>query len=654
MEMNKLRKILILFIFIGLSLGSATGLYAQGLLSQAHQYQNDLLEIKNNLSRFLLSGIGHDDQTKKALLEEAKYYANLELSKLIDRANNPHSNSFNLIRVEPWDLTHDLRYLRSQISTQPQVRRLEAREVMQFIPMLSQQVDTQMVELLFEKENSEQQMQLFNELEQVYQQNIGRIKNLGEEMSLSPSFKLCHPGHEAFIKGFLNFYFQNLSDEALKNIVLDLMLENKALTTDEATAVILKNSGPGLGKLLQSLGKDPQLGASLAHLIEALESNNKAVPQYLFAEVVRADPAGHLIESIDARPLGTGTMAQVNKGHFKLNGDLEVVAVRILKPGIEKRAHEDISILRRFLTPGSHLDQIPAEMLDSLRKMIDPLAGFLLTELDIEVTKNKQIKAVEVYDRTSFVEIHGSRIQVDIHVPRLLDQTPASQIMIQEFIGASGKFSELQSTVSQRAISRVLNQVWFDEAIIESGFIHADLHQGNFSVEQISPQHFKVHLFDLGMADVLDRNLRRAFVLIGSGVHLEDAKLIARGFLVLNPDKTLSELVDLVHVQMTKKTLTSEEWILWGVTNNLIVSDQLGSLARGSNLVFQLSQSLGNEEELLTSRALVRGLAYNISKKILSFNSTSTLSSRDVLAIGSSASSKSCMQMMRSLMRKKH
>lgn len=614
-------------------------LHAQLSLVLQNNQQIELLHLKNNLLRFLLLGIGEDDQTKLALIEEARDYIRLELSAGVD---------LDIIKIDSWDLESDIRYLRANILTKKAALGLDSQS------LGKHPLDSQMMiifDQFFINGNSRaDQLRAYNQFEHYFENQLGRIKNLGEELSQSPDFKLSSPGHEAFIKRFLNFYFQHLSDESLKNIALDLMLSDKTLSTHEAMAIILKNSGPGLGKLLQSLGKDPNLGESLTELIEVLESNNKSVPHYLFLETVNSDPAGHVLASIAPKPLGTGTMAQVNKALMK-NG--ETVAVRILKPGIEKKAQGDIVILKNFLLPGPHLDQIPDDLLSSLRKMIDPLAVFLLTELDIKKTKEKQIKAVEIYDRTVQVEVDNQPIKVEIHVPRLIDQTPDSQIMIQEFVSASTKFGQLENTSSQRAISRVLNQVWFSEAIMESGFIHADLHQGNFSVEQLSDHFYRINLFDLGMAETLNTDLRRAFVLIGSGVKFEDAALIARGFSILNPDKPLAQIKNLVREQMTKASLTSEEWVMWGMRNELIVSEQLGSLARGSNLVYQLSKSMGIEEETITSRSLIRTLAYNVAKKMFSFSGKSTLSSGDLWAITTSASGKSCMDLLNSLRGKK-
>jgi ubiquinone biosynthesis protein len=653
--MNAL-KIVIFIVLLGFGSLRANDDIFRSIVAHSSQLssiqQKEFLQVKDNLMRFILLGIGQDQKTKLELIAQMREYLELEASKL---GPNLEFNR-KLIYVDSWDLKSDVRFLRAQILSEKASIAPISFDQTQLLALTRRMGDDQLsmiIDSLFSLESSdEQRLQIYGNIERYYQEQVGMIRNLGDKLIQSPDFHLSSPAQEVFVKNFLNFYFQNLDEESLKNIVLDLVTQSSKPTTDETIGIVLRNSGPGLGKLLQQLGKDPELGESLARIIDVLESSNKAVPHYLFNDIVKNDQAGALIEKIEEKPLGTGTMAQVNKGLFRSESELKAVAVRVLKPGIKARAQSDIEILRKFLRPGQHLDDISPAMIESLQKLIDPLEGFLMAELDIALTKDKQLKAIEVYGRVVEVAVGKERIQVEIHVPRLLDQTPESQIMIQEYIDAATKFNQLENTASQRAISRALNQMWFNEAILESGFIHADLHQGNFSVEQISPTRYRINLFDLGMAETLDRDLRRAFVLIGTGVKFENAKLITRGFALLNPDMNYDLLKNAVVAEMTEKSLTSEEWILWGMRRNLIVSDQLGSLARGSNLVFQLSRSMGQEEAHITSKSLIKNFIYSVTKKLFSPTQSSTLSSGDLWAIGSSASSKSCSDLLNSLRRR--
>jgi ubiquinone biosynthesis protein len=516
------------------------------------------------------------------------------------------------------------------------------------IDFLRQSVPELSLERLPIHSKREELVRLSTELDPMFERAFNQFKRFGDRLVNSGDFRLGNPDAEKFFQLFFDYYFQNIPRSTLQNIASDILALKRAPLDDELLQIMLKNSGPGVGKLIQQLGKDPHMGEGLAHVLDVLEDGNKVVPDHLGRELIMAHRGALELTDIAERPLGVGTLAQVNQAMLTTADGPTPVAVRFLKPEIEQRAHADIRIFRRFLDEPRLAQELNPEFLSSIRKLMGGLENFLLAELDVEASRQKQVRASTLYERSVQVMVDRTPITVEIHVPHVYEVPRSSPLIVQELIERGQKFDQLEALTEKQAISRSLSRMWFEEALLESGFIHADLHQGNFTIQHRGANHLKVVLFDLGMAEEVERPLRRAFLLMSAGVRYQDAGLIARGLMAANGTPFSSELTAIVREEMLKGSYRVEEWILWGIRTGHLTSDQLAPMARGASLVTQLPRSLGRAEELLFTRSMIRSAAKKIVRQTLQ-GENPVLGPADMARLSGAFAKKSCRELIKSL-----
>ena len=81
---------------------------------------------------------------------------------------------------------------------------------------------------------------------------------------------------------------------------------------------------------------------------------------------------------------------------------------------------------------------------------------------------------------------------LEMKVPKVYTPpTGSSNLHIQEFASGGVKFSELSDTGAKHVVAQEMVRMWFEQALFESGFLNADLHQGNFRVVLIEEEHYR-------------------------------------------------------------------------------------------------------------------------------------------------------------------
>ena len=502
--------------------------------------------------------------------------------------------------------------------------------------------------------NKSSALAIMDSFEEVFVPYIGRIRNVGEEFANSNQIQLGNEQYTRFIKDFLNHYYQNVDEDVVKTILSELINLGKEPTEDEIIQVMFNNSGPGLGKTLQQLGKEPEMGDKIKPIMEMLESDGKKVPIHLVEELTQED-GGFKFYSISEDPLGTGTIAQVHRAEIKRQGKKQVVALRFLKPGVEGRADQDIEILKGFINQLKDDPAFEGQRLPNFEKIIDATKDFLFLDLDIDGTIRRQTQAFDIYERSIRVNVDGVEKLVEVKVPKVYKaRKKGSRLHVQEFVQHGVKFDDVSNPQVQKAISRSMFRLWFEEALFRSGFMHADLHQGNFTVLiNETEDKAKVFIFDYGMSTNLNPETQKGFIMLGAGVEFKDSALIAKGIQAANgeqPPLSNKELKMMIKAEMPKmKKAGAEEWIAWAVKVGALENDQLGTLARGGMLISQLPRLVGEEDLILkelqsiSSKELFRSMA----DRSVYF----PLSTMDKLFMGQSMIKSSCSKLIRGVFR---
>ncbi len=577
-----------------------------------------------NVLRFLLDASFESDEVKLSRARDARDYFYQTSAKILRNymaAKSGEPRPFEISHPPAWTLRTDVNYLMNEVEQSADRLSPEMVEAgrklfnlvdieslpVQLLPPEINRKDTLAFLAELQKSDSDegQMLMLMSRFEGEVSVYFDRVKNIGSELASHPDIDLGDPEATKFLKLFLDHYYQNVDADVLKTILFDVMMLGHEPTPLEGAQIMFKNSGPGLGKGLQQLGKEPSMGKALSEVLEALEDAGKVVPHYMVSEILAKDPGGFIFDEVAKSPLGTGTVAQVQKAMLERDGALIPVAVRFFKPGIEERAADDIRILSSFVTKLQNESLLEPAMIPQAEKLVSSLKDFLYQELDMKATLVNQRKAAEVYAKKLTTQVAGKSYEVEFIVPKLYEaqnSSAQSKLHVQEFLPPKTKFSKLKSRAYREAISNSLFELFFREALFGTGFMHSDLHQGNFTVLESKGNKAKVAIYDYGMAHTLSMEARRSFLLIGAGAELSEAPLLASGMKSFQKGVKRSELKaleKLIKAELSQNGQKSaEDWIVWGLQHGHLESSELGTMARGSLLIWQLPKKLGLAAEM--------------------------------------------------------
>ena len=620
--------------------------------------------VRTNLMKYLLEASFKTDDEKFEIFKNAESYLEKNTSKVVlniktEKLPISSSKFYKIQAPPPWTLKEEVRWLteKNKVENVPVSVRADTIYAtlasMNFDQVdagneLSAVVNDDISNFIAAVKSSGSQrdvaLLVVNKFEERLNDYFKKIEKLGTELKLSGQLNLGNEEAEKFLVLFLDYYYSNVDRDVIKNIISDILVLGREPEKMELVTLMFQNSGPGLGKTLQQLGKEPSMGQGLQDVIEILEDDGKAVPYHLVKEIVDKDTAGFKITNISHNPLGTGTMAQVNKAKLQRESGKIDIALRFLKPDIEARANDDIKILGDFIETMAEKGELSDDFLPTARKLVESIAVFLRSELDIEDAIKKQEFAAKAYEGTIKVKTGKKKYyNVEIDVPDVYKPAKGKRttLHLQEFVKFGKKFSELNDLKMRRNIAEGIMKTWFQSGLIDTGFVHSDLHQGNFTVNTATESAAKVTLFDFGMSEKLRMDTRKSFLLIGSGAKFHNAGLIADGMI---SERKVSrqqrrKLVRDIEKKMSEYS-KAEEWIVWGLKEGHLDNDQLGTLARGGSLVSQLGKLAGEDE--LAEDVVEEILKDNIRRGYFKLGYDFPLSRTEVLRVGMASLSDSC------------
>ena len=210
--------------------------------------------------------------------------------------------------------------------------------------------------------------------------------------------------------------------------------------------------------------------------------------------------------------------------------------------------------------------------------------------------------------------------------------------------------------VAARFAAQSIMRLWFEQAIFDSGFMHADLHQGNFKVAILEDgDSLRIFIFDYGMAEVVENDIQRAFILLGAGASFNDPRIIAKALSAIMEGDTIApkRLRALVkrRINQEMQVYDPENWIKWAALDlQLKLPDQLGTLARGGKLVTQLPQLLGDAK--MSKKVAVQLAKKNLWRAITDWRYKYPLKLIDLGQIGFAAVKQKCVQLINRFLRR--
>ena len=237
----------------------------------------------------------------------------------------------------------------------------------------------------------------------------------------------------------------------------------------------LTRLGPSYVKLGQFLATRPDVvGTALARDLESLQDH---MPPFGQAEAEAAviasfdKPVGTLFTSFGP-PVAAASIAQVHRASVATATGQRPVAVKILRPRVERRFHADLAA---FTFAATYAENVSAEARRlRLVEVVDTLRRTVMVEMDFRLEAAALSEMAE-----------NTKADPGFRVPAVDWDRTSKDVLTLEWIDATplSDRARLQAKgFDLPALAKALIQTFLRHAL-RDGFFHADMHPGNLFVD---------------------------------------------------------------------------------------------------------------------------------------------------------------------------
>ncbi|WP_439143262.1 2-polyprenylphenol 6-hydroxylase [Planktotalea sp.] len=271
--------------------------------------------------------------------------------------------------------------------------------------------------------------------------------------------------------------------------------------------------GPAYIKFGQVLSTRPDVvGEELAVQMRVLQDKLPAFPIEIAKTTVTQElgrPADQVFSEF-SEPVAAASIAQVHQATIAESG--EVVAVKVLRPGIEKAFRKDIDA---FFLAAEMIELLsPASRRLRPTEVITHFEGVVMGELDLRLESSAASEfAANTGDDTGFTL---PVVKWDLSARRVMTLGWADGVPL-------GDNDAIDNAGHDRSVlaSRVLEL--FLKHALRDGYFHADMHQGNLKVAANGD----IIAYDFGIMGHIDEYTRRVYAEILFGFIRRDYKRVA-------------------------------------------------------------------------------------------------------------------------------
>jgi ubiquinone biosynthesis protein len=269
--------------------------------------------------------------------------------------------------------------------------------------------------------------------------------------------------------------------------------DEASLPRGERLRLALQELGPLFVKFGQVLStRRDLLPADIADALAHLQDRVAPFPGEQ-SEAIVADalgrPLAELYRSFERTPLASASVAQVHAAELH---DGRAVVVKVLRPGIEKRIAQDLSLLRNIARLAEKIGPDPETTRP--QEIVAELERSLLNELDLQ-----REGANASLMRRNF---SGS---ADLYVPEVFWSHSAERVLTLERVTGvrADDIAALDAAGVDRARLAATGVRLFYTQVFRDNFFHADAHPGNLWVDLSRPQQPRFIALDFGIVGSL-------------------------------------------------------------------------------------------------------------------------------------------------------
>jgi ubiquinone biosynthesis protein len=244
---------------------------------------------------------------------------------------------------------------------------------------------------------------------------------------------------------------------------------------DARLAIALTRLGPTYVKLGQFLATRPDVvGVALARDLESLQDKMPPFPQAeAEAEIARSfgKPLREVFASFGP-PVAAASIAQVHRGEVATPEGRRAVAVKIVRPGIERRFRADLDAFT-FVARNAENFSAEARRL-RLVEVADTLRRSVALEMDFRLEAAALSEMAE-----------NTKADPDFRVPAVDWDRTAKDVLTLEWIDATPLSDRVRlegRNLDLPKLGRAVIQTFLRHAL-RDGFFHADMHPGNLFVD---------------------------------------------------------------------------------------------------------------------------------------------------------------------------
>jgi ubiquinone biosynthesis protein len=293
---------------------------------------------------------------------------------------------------------------------------------------------------------------------------------------LRHSFRFAHVGYVMAREGVFTRIDPSMAPTQAKPLLwISNLLARKTASDDAPNAASLRLTralgrlGPSHVKFGQFLATRPDVvGTKLAKDLERLQDRMPAFSQSEAVKIVETAleaPIAKLFSNF-SEPVAAASIAQVHKAVIADTG--EVVAVKVLRPGIHRQFHRDLDAFgwgARFAE--RHL---PGMVRLKPTSIVDVLARSVAMELDL------RLEAAALSEMAQ-----NTKNDPGFRMPKPVWDKTAQNVLTMEWIDGI-PLSDIEALkaagLDLKALGRTVIESFLRHAI-RDGFFHADMHQGN-------------------------------------------------------------------------------------------------------------------------------------------------------------------------------
>ncbi len=299
---------------------------------------------------------------------------------------------------------------------------------------------------------------------------------------------------------------------------------------DQRVAAALTRLGPSYVKLGQFLGTradliGEDLASDLRHLQDRLPPFSMSEARRAVEEALGGKLEDHFVEF--GPPIAAASIAQVHKAvTFGPDGQRRTVAVKILRPGVERRFKQDLDsyyfaarLIERLHQPTRRLKPV---------SVVDTLARTTMLEMDL------RLEAAAISEMAENIAADGTgdpkQPDVAFRVPTVDWLRTQRRVLTLEWIDGipiSDKARLSAAGYDLRALGLTVLRAFLSHAM-RDGFFHADMHQGNLLVEADASGAPRVVAVDFGIMGRLGPRERRFLAEILYGLITRDYRRAAQ------------------------------------------------------------------------------------------------------------------------------